>query len=100
MPDFQTPPAKRRHLQGLARTMSGNSGATQAARLLEALRYGPITTNECRRFLDVFDPAARVRDLRHKHGHEIETHWQHSVTEQGVAHRVGLYVLTTKGVAQ
>jgi hypothetical protein len=99
MPDFQTPPAKRRHLQGLAKTMAGNSGVTQGARLLEALRYGPITTNECRRFLDVFDPAARVRDLRHKLGHEIETHWQESVTEQGVAHRVGLYVLNTKGEA-
>lgn len=100
MSDHTTPPAKRRFLQGLAKTMSGNAGATQAARLLEALRYGPITTNECRRFLDVFDPAARVRDLRHKLGHEIETHWQESVTEQGVTHRVGLYCLATKGGAQ
>lgn len=99
MSDHQTPPAKRRFLQGLAKTMSGNAGATQAARLLEALRYGPVTTNEARRFLDVFDPAARVRDLRHKLGHEIETLWQHSVTEQGIAHRVGLYVLTPKGGA-
>ncbi|WP_233261096.1 helix-turn-helix domain-containing protein [Limnohabitans sp. WS1] len=98
MPDFQTPPAKRRFLQGLARSMSGNAGTTQAARLLEALKHGPITTNECRRFLDVFDPAARVRDLRHKLGRDaIETHWQGSVTEQGVTHKVGLYCLVVKG---
>jgi uncharacterized protein YcaQ len=99
MSDHTTPPSKRRHLQGLAKTMAGNAGATQAARLLEALHYGPLTTNEARRFLDVFDPAARVRDLRHKHGHEIETHWQNSVTEQGVSHRVGLYCLVVKGEA-
>lgn len=79
--------------------MAGNAGATQTARLLEALRYGPITTNEARRFLDVFDPAARVRDLRHKMGFEIETLWQNSVTEQGISHRVGLYCLVVKGGA-
>lgn len=100
MSDHATPPTKRKFLQGLAKTMSGNDGVTQAARLLEALKHGPITTNECRRFLDVFDPAARVRDLRHKLGHEIETHWQESVTEQGIAHRVGLYVLAAKGGVQ
>lgn len=89
----QTSPEKIALLVRLSETMPGNAGANQATRLLEALKHGPITTNEARRFLDVFDPAARVRDLRHKRGHAIETHRAFSITEQGVPHRVGLYVL-------
>lgn len=89
----QSSPEKIAFLVKLSEAMPGTAGANQASRLLEALKHGPITTNEARRFLDVFDPAARVRDLRHKRGHEIVTHRTLSITEQGVPHRVGLYVL-------
>jgi uncharacterized protein YcaQ len=97
-PIAATSPEKIALLVKLSEALPGNAGANQATRLLEALKHGPITTNEARRFLDVFDPAARVRDLRHKRGHEIETHRALSITEQGVAHRVGLYVLLKEAV--
>jgi hypothetical protein len=92
-PVYQTSQAKRRFLEKLARTMPGNAGFTQCQRLLEALRKHPISTAEARRFMDVYDPASRIRDLRHKHGVEVDTHWWRGVTEQGVSHRIGRYVL-------
>lgn len=71
---------------------TGNSGAAQCARLLERLRKGPLTTCEAQRKLDVYDPPARVHQLR-SHGHLIDTVWTHDETEAGISHRVGLYVL-------
>ena len=68
---------------------SGNSGAAQCARLLHRLLDGPVTTTEARRKLDVYD---RVRDLRSR-GHHIDTLWANDITEAGVSHRVGQYVL-------
>lgn len=92
-PIYQTSPAKRKFLEGLARTMSGNAGASQCQRLLEALRRYALSTAECQRYLDIYDPAARVHNLRHRDGHTIETCWWYGETEQGVVHRVGLYTL-------
>ena len=50
----------------------GDTCADQRARLLGALRHGPIGAVEARKRLDVFDPQERIRDLRLL-GHNIQT---------------------------
>jgi len=71
---------------------TGNSAAAQCSRLLQRLRQGPLTTTEAQRKLDVYDPPARVFQLRAQ-GHRIDTVWTRDETEAGVTHRVGQYVL-------
>lgn len=73
-----------------------NSASSQRARLLAALRNGPLTTLEARRLLDVLHPAARVMELRQL-GHNIVTAWDTDITSEGNPHRVARYLL--KGVA-
>ena len=72
---------------------SGNSAEAQRARLLDALRIGPVTTLEARRELDIMAPAARVMELRGL-GHQIATIWARQPTHCGKLHRVARYVLT------
>ena len=71
---------------------TGNSGDAQCQRALEYLRVKPMTTCFARRKLDIYDPPARILQLR-KRGHQIETVWDEAVTEAGFKHRVGKYVL-------
>lgn len=71
---------------------TGNSNSAQCARLLQRPRQGPLTTTEAQRKLDVYDPPARVFQLRAQ-GHRIDTVWTRDETEAGVLHRVGRYVL-------
>lgn len=68
------------------------SAAAQRARLLDALRCGPVTTLEARRNLDVLHPAMRVCELR-KEGYRIETVRVQQETEGGKAHSVARYIL-------
>ena len=70
----------------------GVSSAVQCVRLRAALSRFSVTTFEAMRFLDVYDPRARVMQLRHA-GNTIDTHWQTVVTEAGERHRVGVYTL-------
>lgn len=72
----------------------GNAATAQRARLLEALRSGPLSTLEARRELDVLHPAARVQELRER-GHPITTTWTFEATPCGERHRVARYVLLT-----
>lgn len=71
---------------------SGNSAASQRARILEALRRGPVSTLAARKLLDVLHPAARVQELR-RAGHNIRTHWATEESQKGKPHRVASYVL-------
>ena len=71
---------------------NGIEASMQCARLLSALRIGPITTLEARRTLDVMHPAARVQELREA-GHDIVTVWTHDFTSEGHSHRVAKYLL-------
>ena len=87
-----TPPEKKAALESIRAQFNGNEGHSQSKRLLEALSRFGITTFEAMRYLDVYHCPARVLQLR-KQGHNITTHWQTVVTEAGVKHRVGLYVL-------
>ena len=70
----------------------GVSSAVQCARIRSALSRFSISTFEAMRYLDVYDPRARVMQLRNA-GEAIDTHWQTVITEAGERHRVGRYTL-------
>ncbi len=73
-----------------------NSTVAQLSRLLKALREAGaqgITTIQAREKLDVMMPAARVHELRHTEGFNIQTIWQTSENAQGHKHRNARYVL-------
>ncbi|MBZ0106720.1 MAG: helix-turn-helix domain-containing protein [Sulfuricella denitrificans] len=72
---------------------SGNSAAAQRQRLLVRLLTGPLTTIEARRDLDILMPAARVHELRHREGLDIQTIRVSQETDSGIKHNVALYVL-------
>ena len=92
-----TSPEKKAALEMIRSQFKGNAGRSQAARLLEALSRFSLTTFEAMRYLDVYHCPARVMQLR-KQGWSIATHWRIVVTEAGVNHRVGLYVLEGKAL--
>ena len=88
-----TPPDdKRQALAAILAAHPGNSCSVQCARIRAALSRFNLTTYEAMRQLDVYDPRARVLQLR-KAGEHIDTHWIRIETETGHPHRVGLYVL-------
>lgn len=91
-----TSPEKKAALEAIRAQFSGSGARSQAARLLEALSRFAITTFEAMRYLDVYHCPARILQLR-KQGHKIVTHWQTIITEAGVKHRVGLYMLESGG---
>jgi hypothetical protein len=74
------------------------SASAQRKRLLDALRCGPVTTIEARRNLDILMPAARVHELKHRHGYNIQTLRTRQQTECGRLHSVARYVLLAGGV--
>lgn len=65
----------------------------QCTRCEEELRKGPLSTTRARKELDILAPAARIYELRHGRNLNIQTHWTEEITEQGIKHRVALYVL-------
>lgn len=72
------------------------SAEAQCRRLLKALQdAGPkgITTIEARENLDIMMPAARVYELRHEQGLNIQKIEVKDVTAQGHPHRCSRYVL-------
>ena len=89
-----TPEAKRKALASILAAHPGNSSAVQCARIRAALSRFSLTTFEAMRHLDVYDPRARVLQLR-KAGESITTAWSQIATESGDLHRVGVYVLET-----
>lgn len=89
---FETSAEKRTGLESLRDAMPGNSVRTQEARMLAALAQWQITTFEASRFLDIYDPRARVMALRNQ-GRLIVLNWVHVPTECGRLHRIGAYSL-------
>lgn len=68
-------------------------GAMQCRRLETALEtLGTVSTFEASRYLDLYDPHARKRDLI-KLGRQIGLYWGYIATEAGAAHRIGVYFL-------
>lgn len=84
-------PHKLAELERIREAIPGNSTAVQCERLREALSRHSVTTYEAMRHLDVYDPRARVMQLR-RMGHRIDTHWTRCTTECGATHRIGVYV--------
>lgn len=75
-----------------------NSLAAQRQRLMDFLRaHGMIDTIAARRDLDILMPAARVHELRHRYGHQIDLVWVQRPTDCGKLHRVAQYVLQAGG---
>jgi hypothetical protein len=73
--------------------MPGNDIFTQRQRMLTAMqKLGSVTTFEGSRFLDCYDPRARVHELRQA-GTRIKTVIRAERTESGNIHRVGVYLL-------
>lgn len=87
-----TSPEKKAALEAIRDQFKGTASRSQAVRLREALSRYSITTFEAMRYLDVYHCPARILQLR-KQGYKIATHWQTVMTEAGVRHRVGLYLL-------
>ena len=87
-----THPEKQAALQAIRARAPGTSTAAQCERIRAALAQFSITTFEAMRYLDCYDPRARVMQLRRR-GARIDTHWQTITTESGDRHRVGLYAL-------
>jgi hypothetical protein len=76
------------------------SRQAQCARLLAwLLEHGQIATSECREFLSIMSPAARVMELR-KRGYCISTEWRRIADAEGVIHTQGVYVLTSEGAGR
>lgn len=74
-------------------SIPGTSAKPQTQRLLEAMRkLAHVTTFEASRYLDVYHPPARKRDLV-KQGYSIGTAMRDVFTEAGKRHSVGLYFL-------
>lgn len=69
------------------------SAEAQRKRLIDALRCGPITTIVARRNLDILMPAARIHELKHRHGLDIQTIRVRQETDCGKLHSVAQYVL-------
>lgn len=70
-----------------------NAAHAQRQRLHDALRMGMVSTITARSDLDILAPAARVHELRHRFGLEIDLVWVNEPTDCGRVHRVGQYVL-------
>ncbi|CAN5153794.1 hypothetical protein BH10PSE16_BH10PSE16_43220 [soil metagenome] len=89
-----TPDDKREALASILAAHPGNTCPVQGARIRAALSRFSLTTFEAMRHLDVYDPHARVLQLR-KAGENIVTTWGRVATESGHLHRVGIYSLGT-----
>ena len=89
-----TPDDKREALAEILAAHPGNTCAVQCERIRAALSRFSLTTFEAMRHLDVYDPRARVLQLR-KAGENILTTWRKVPTESGHLHRIGVYSLAT-----
>ena len=80
-------------LADLLRVMPGNGSEIQRHRMLTAMQQlGSVTSYEGSRYLDCYDPRARVYELRLA-GHRINTVSQAMPTDSGGLRYVGVYVL-------
>lgn len=85
------PSVRKKILEDIRAESGGNDWRTQCARLLTALlRLGSVTTFEASRYLDIYHPPARKRDLVQQ-GYLITTRRRGERTECGNIHRVGEY---------
>lgn len=80
----------------LKSNFTDNSLHNQRLKLLDwLLERGSITTKQAQLHLDIYYPPARIKELR-KAGYVINTLWDSWISEHGIKHRIGRYVLTKK----
>ncbi|MEO6278526.1 helix-turn-helix domain-containing protein [Roseateles sp.] len=92
-PLHATPPERVAALHAIRDRHRGDTSATGAARLLDAMQtLAHVTTFEASRYLDLYDPRARKLNLVQQ-GHRVLTTWSTVQTESGERHRVGVYSL-------
>jgi hypothetical protein len=91
-PQVDTGEAKAQLLETIREKYRGETGATHARRILDALRFGPLSTFDARKHLDVPHPAGRVQELRDA-GNEIDTLRLSERSEVGRPHCIAVYVL-------
>ena len=90
--DKKIPPQIEAALSEINQNYSGNSTKQQCASFLAALRITNISTFLAMRFLSVYHAPARAKELRMA-GHDIATVWVKQADENGVIHRICMYVL-------
>lgn len=72
----------------------------QRQRLLDALRRGPKTSYDLRR-LGLYQAPARVHELRHRFGYDIDTGYVTVTDRDGYTHpRCALYTLVSEPEGQ
>lgn len=73
-----------------------NCSFNQRLKLLDyLLEHGSITTSEAREKLDIYYPPARIKELRQA-GYLIHLVWIIWISDYGIKHRIGKYVLLQK----
>ena len=73
-----------------------NSAHNQRLKLLDwLLEKGSITTAQAREGLDVYFPPARIFELRDA-GYQITTVYETWISQYGIKHTIGRYVLMQK----
>lgn len=92
VPFHATAPGVADALMAIRDSMPGSSAIAQEARLEKALRRWSLTTFEMSRWLDLYDPRARIQGLRLA-GHMILRAWVWIETDGGQRHRVGRFTL-------
>lgn len=92
MIDKKIPLQKEAAFKDICEKYKGNSAKQQCQRFLEALKRFRLNTYEASRCLSIYDPPARMLQLR-KQGNHIDTVWEIIEDENGTKHRVGCYVL-------
>jgi hypothetical protein len=95
MDEKKTTPEKEAALKNLREKFKGTDTDSQVRLLAAALSLFSITTYEASRYLDIYHPAGRIKDLRND-GFKILTMWVTVATECGVSHRIGRYVLVSE----
>ena len=71
-----------------------NTHETQRDRLLDALKQGPVSTDQAKEALKIPQPGPRIWELRHRKGLRIATLIAHE-DGAGRRKRTALYVLMT-----
>jgi hypothetical protein len=99
MNEKKTTPEKEAALKTLRDQFKGTDTYTQISLLAAALRQFTISTFEASRYLDIYHPAGRIKDLR-EDGFEILTLWTTTKTESGTPHRIGRYMLIREPQAE
>lgn len=68
-----------------------NAKPSQRARILKAFEANPKLSTFAFRKMGIVSPAPRIGELREQH-YEIDTQWTNEPDENGIIHRIGLYV--------